>query len=155
VKPITFRCLATLPLPADEYFRQILDLSRWPEFPGYGPIPGIQSAVFELRTAETVGSIIRVTNRDGSTHRERIVEWVPPSRLHIRMEIFSPPLSRLATGFDEVWQFEPAGDSTRVTRNFAMHPVGWWTKPALWLISLLLRRAIAKHLRLMAALPPR
>ena len=53
--------------------QQILDLSKWPEFNGYGPLPGIREADFETKTDEIVGTKIRVTNRDGSTHVEEIL----------------------------------------------------------------------------------
>lgn len=46
----------------------------------YGPLPGIREAEFEAKTAEIVGTRIRVTNRDGSTHVEEIVEWEPTRR---------------------------------------------------------------------------
>ena len=44
-----------------------------------------------------VGTRIRVTNTDGSTHVEEIVEWEPARRIRLRIGGFSPPLSRLAT----------------------------------------------------------
>jgi hypothetical protein len=47
MKPITFTCEATLPQKPEEIASQILDLSRWPEFNGYGPLPGIREAEFE------------------------------------------------------------------------------------------------------------
>jgi hypothetical protein len=36
---------------------------------------------------------------------------------------------------------------TRVVRTFELHPKGTATRPMLWLISLLLRKAVARHLR--------
>ena len=39
MRPITFRCNATLPLAPEVIAGQILDLARWPEFGGYGPLP--------------------------------------------------------------------------------------------------------------------
>ena len=67
MKSITFACKKTLPLAPEEIANQILDVEKWPEFQGYGPIPGIKTAEFEIRTANIVGSRIRVTNLDGST----------------------------------------------------------------------------------------
>ena len=87
----------------DEIAQQILDVTKWPDFQGYGPIPGIKTAEFEVRTANAVGSRLRVTNLDGSTHVEEIVVWRPDERLQLHMQNFSPPLSRLATGFVETW----------------------------------------------------
>src|SRR5262245_4061563 len=99
MKPITFTCDETLSLAAKELAEQILDVTKWPEFRGYGPIPAIKSAEFEMRTPNIVGTRIRVTNSDGSTHLEEIVAWRPDRRLQLHMGSFSAPLSRLATGF--------------------------------------------------------
>ena len=151
MKPITFKCVELFRQPSQEIAAQILDLEKWSEFKGYGPMPGIESAEFELKTEEIVGSRFRVTNTDGSSHVEEIREWDPARRVHLHFQDFSPPLSKLATGFDEVFEFEQADGCTKVTRSFAMHPRSLLTKPLLWLISLLVRRAIAAHLRQMRA----
>jgi hypothetical protein len=147
MKPVTFTCTGTLPLAPVEIAGQILDLGKWPGFTGYGPLPGIKAAAFEARTPVVVGTRIRVTNTDGSSHVEEIVEWEPDRRLRLDMKEFSPPLSRLATRFEEVWEFERLGNVTRVVRSFRMYPKFSLARPVLWLISLLLRRAIARHLR--------
>jgi hypothetical protein len=149
MRPIRFYCNATLPQQPEEIASQILDLSKWPEFKGYGPLPGIREAEFKTRTAEIVGTRIRVTNRDGSTHAEEIVEWEPTRRLRLHMHDFSPLLSRLTTAFDETWEFEREGDRTKAIRSFEMHPKSALTRPLLWLISFLLKRAIARHLQQM------
>jgi hypothetical protein len=151
VKPITFSCEATLADPPEGIAEQILDLDLWPGFEGYGPLPGIKAAEFEARTPEVVGTRIRVTNADGSTHVEEVVEWEPERRLRLRMGEFSPPLSRLATGFDETWEFGLAEGGTRVVRSFELHPRSVATRPLLWLISIPLKKAIARHLRQMRA----
>lgn len=149
--PVSFRCIELIPQPPKQIAAQILDLHNWTEFEGYGPLPGIKSAEFEFKTEEIVGTRIRVTNTDGSTHVEVIREWDPARRIHLHFQEFSPPLSRLADGFDEVFEFEPSEGQTRVIRSFQMHPSSRFTKPLLWLISLILRRAIAAHLRQMRA----
>lgn len=149
MKPITFTCKTMLPQKPEEIANQILDLSKWPEFNGYGPLPGIKQVEFEKKTAEIVGTRIRVTNRDGSTHVEEIVKWEPTRRLRLHMHEFSPPVSRLATSFDETWEFERVGDRTNVVRSFEMHPKSALTKPLLWLISFVLKRAISRHLEQM------
>ena len=66
------------------------------------------------------------------------------------MHEFSPPLSPLATAFDETWEFERLGDRTHVIRTFEMHAKSALMKPLLRLISSLLKRAIALHLEQMA-----
>jgi Polyketide cyclase / dehydrase and lipid transport len=147
MKPITFVCHETLPLAPEDIAAQILDVAKWPGFRGFWPIPGIKRAQFETRTPTITGSRIRVTNQDGSSHVEEIVEWQPGRRLQLRMGEFSAPLSRLATGFVETWEFEREGDKTKVIRFFEMSARSILTKPVLWLISFFLQRAIARHLR--------
>jgi len=154
-RTICFSCRAMLPQPAREVAGQILDLARWPEFRGYGPIPGIKAAGFDRRTPEIVGTRIRVTNLDGSTHVEEIVEWDPQRRVRLEMKEFSPPLSRLATLFEETWEFDEQpgkhGRETLVVRSFRLHAKNRGTRVLLRLIAVLLKRAIARHLRQMAA----
>lgn len=149
LRPIQFSCQDTLSLLPGEIAERILDLANWTDFRGYGPLPGIKAAEFEVRTPNIVGSRIHVTNTDGSRHVEEIVEWQPDHRLRLRMQEFSPPLSRLATGLEEAWEFERLDDSTRVTRSFQLHPKSAVARPFLWLVSFLLKRAIARHLRQM------
>ena len=110
---------------------------------------GIKTAEFEIRTANIVGSRIRVTNLDGSTHVEEIAVWRPGEQLQLQMKYFSPPLSRLATDFVETWEFQRIGGVTKVLRSFEMHAKSIVARPVLWLISFLLQRAITRHLRQM------
>src|SRR5262245_25332248 len=147
MRPITFSCEQTLPFQPEDIARQILDLSKWPEFRGYGPIPGIAAANFEVQTAGIVGSRIRVTNLDGSSHVEEIVEWQPDRRVRLRMHDFSPPLCRLANDFEETWEFSRADRDTRVVRSFRLFAKSAFAKLVLWGLSLFLKAAIAKHLR--------
>jgi hypothetical protein len=149
MNPITFTCEATLPLIPEAIARQILDLTKWPDFHGYWPIPGIKIAAFDVQTPGIVGSRIRVTNQDGSSHVEEIVEWQPEHRIRLHMKEFSPPLSRLATGFEETWEFKRSGNETHVTRSFRLHAKSVLGRLLLWVISFFLKRAIARHLRQM------
>ena len=121
MKPITFTCEDTLPLASEGIARQILDLTKWPDFHGYGPIPGIKTAEFDVQTPKIVGTRIRVMNVDGSCHVEEIVEWQPEHRVRLEMKEFSPPLSRLATGFEETWEFTRTTNGTHVARSFRLH----------------------------------
>ena len=149
MQPVRFRCQATLPLAPEEIARRILDLANWPAFTGFGPIPGIQVAQFEVRTPDVVGSRIRVTNSDGSTHVEQIVEWQPDHRLRLQMLDFSAPLSRLATRIDETWDFKKNAAATAVTRSFELQAKSAFARPFLWLIAPFLKQAIARHLRVL------
>ena len=147
MNPITFTCEETLPLAPEDIARQILDLTKWPEFQGYWPIPGIKVAEFDVQTPGIIGSRIRVTNLDGSSHVEEIVEWQPDQRIRLHMKEFSTPLSRLATGFEETWEFKGTELGTHVTRSFHLHAKSFPTRLLLKVISFFLKRAIARHLR--------
>lgn len=153
MKPITFTCKETLPLAPTDISRQILDLAKWPDFHGYGPIPGIRAADFDPLTPGVVGTRIRVTNLDGSTHVEEIVEWQPERRVGLEMNEFSPPLSKLATRFEETWEFKRSDGGTIVTRYFELHAKSRLARLLLWVISFFLKRAIARHLREMRTSP--
>lgn len=150
--PITFSCEETLTMVPEDIARQILDLTKWPDFHGYGPIPGIKTAVFDVQTPGVVGTRIRVTNLDESSHIEEIVEWQPNYRIRLEMKEFSPPLSRLATTFEEIWDFERLEGQTKVSRSFRLHAKSRPARCLLWLMSFLLKRAIARHLREMKGL---
>jgi hypothetical protein len=147
MQPITFLCEDTLSLTPDEIVGLIMDTSNWCKFRGYGPIPGIKSAEFDVRTPAIVGSRVRVTETNGSTHVEEFVEWQQGQRLRQVFSEFSPPLSRLAAGMEETWEFSRIGDKTRVLRSFKLLPKSALARPFLWLIALLLKRAIARNLR--------
>ena len=151
MNPITFTCEETLPLAPEDIARQVLDLTKWPDFRGHGPIPGIKAAVFDAQTPGIVGSRIRVTNRDGSSHIEEIVEWQPDHRLRLHMKDFSAPLSRLATEFEETWEFQRTANGTYVTRSFRLHARSALARLPLRAIAFLLKRAVARHLREMRA----
>jgi hypothetical protein len=146
MKPIRFSCEDTLDISSQEIAQHILDVTNWPDFKGYGFLPGIKAAEFELRTPEIVGTRIRVTNTDGSGHVEEVVEWHPDRTLTLHFEDLSPPVSRLATRFEETWTFEPVGNGTKVIRSFRLYAKSVLSWPMLWLISIFLKKAIARHL---------
>jgi hypothetical protein len=146
VKPISFSCEGTLDISADEITQQILNVAHWSDFKGFAMLPGIRVAEFEVKTPDIVGSRIRVTNTDGSSHVEEIVEWHPDCRLRLHLKEFSAPLARLATWFEETWDFERSDNTTKVTRSFKLHAKSALTRPLLWVISIFLKNAIARHL---------
>ncbi len=149
MRDVEFTCTAVLPLPPRAIAEQILDVQAWTTFTGYGPIPGVESAEFEVRTPEITASRIRVTNGDGTRHVEEIMEWEPESRLRLRMQELPSPLAAMATSIDETWTFRQAGGETVVTRSFALHPRRWWAGMPLRMIAFFLKRAIDRQLRLM------
>jgi hypothetical protein len=150
MKPLIFERDQVIPKSTAVIFAEIADTTRWSEFNGYGILPGIESASYEMRTQDMVGSRIQVRNRDGSSHVEEITAWIPDREIAMTLHEFTPPLSFLATQITEAWHFQVDDDGTRVTRTFQMFPRFVIARPALWLISLLFRRAIARHLDEMA-----
>jgi hypothetical protein len=153
MKPIIFICNEMLTITPKEIASTILDLTKWPDFHGYGALPGIKVAEFEVKTPDILGSRIRVTNLDGSSHIEEIVEWNPIQRIRMHMKDFSAPLSRLATRIEETWEFERVGNETKVTRSFEMNAKSLLAWPVLWMISFMLQKAIARNLREMRSNP--
>ncbi len=145
-RPIVFSCSAVIPKRAEDICEDIANVNRWPGFSGFGPLPGIASAEYLIRTDEMSGSRISVRNTDGSRHVEDILDWEPGKRIRIKLHEFTPPLSRLATHFIETWQFEEAGGNSQTVRSFEIHPKSPSKRPLLWLISILFRQAIARHL---------
>src|SRR3954468_21769546 len=103
MRPIRVSCSDTLGLAPADIARRILDLANWTDFTGFAVLPGIRAAEYEVRMPGVVGSRIRVTNTDGSSHVEEVVDWRPDHQLRLHMKEFSPPLSRLATRFEESW----------------------------------------------------
>ncbi len=150
VRPVRFGCKDTLRIPRREIFEGLLNLEKWNSFKGYGPLPGIREATFVLRNDEGAGSVIRVENTDGSVHQERILEWLPNERAVIELSGFAFPLSALASRFVETWSFAVEGEASLIRRDFELYPVNECARPVLWMISLLLRRAVSRHLRVLA-----
>ncbi len=152
MKPIFFECESLSNRAPDEIAQQILDLKNWPNFGGYWPIPGIKAAEFEIQTPSVVGTRIRVTNQDGTSHVEEIVEWNPEQTVRLKFSGFSPPLSNMADHFDETWFFQRTKGGTKVTRSFELHPKTRLGRLVLWVLSFFLARAIRRHLREMGVL---
>jgi hypothetical protein len=57
------------------------------------------------------------------------------------------PLSRLATGFEETWEFKRTGNETHTTRSFRLHAKSVLARLLLWMISFFLKWTIVRHLR--------
>jgi transposase len=83
MRPILFECIEEIPIPATEICVEIATLSRWPEFKGYGFLPGIAAAEYEVQTSNMIATRIRVRNTDGSGHIEEICEWEPGKKIVI------------------------------------------------------------------------
>lgn len=151
MKPISFICTRFIPKPAAEICSEILDTNRWEEFKGYGMLPGIKNATFEIKTNNIIGSRIKVTNTDGSTHTEEIYKWIPGKEIGMKIFQFSAPLNKISSHFTEEWNFETVDTGTFTSRTFHLFPQNNLSYIALWFISFFFKRAISKHLDEMSA----
>jgi len=146
MNPIKIKIVGRIRKSSQDVCAQFLDLERWPDFKGYSILPGIQSAIFEIKTPAILGSRIKVQNTDGSSHVEEIIQWDTTSGIAMKFENFSPPLQRFASHFIEMWEFRPAAGGTDVIRSMLMYPknaLGWFI---LFPISKLMRKAFEKNL---------
>ena len=151
MQPIVFQCSQVIAAPGTDITSAIADTALWNQFKGYWILPGIESAEYEVRTEDMVGSRIRVRSTDGSEYVEEIYRWVPGHAVGMKLHEFSPPLSHFATHFLEEWSFRAEGKATVVTRTLRMFPSRPLARPIVWVISHFMRRAIARHLAQIAA----
>jgi hypothetical protein len=143
-RPLQITCTLTTPLSPQEIADIILDTTKWPLFTGYGILPGIRSAEYIVKTPEILGSRIAVINTDNSTHIEEIIKWDMPNTFQMRLANFSRPLSFMATQFVETFEFRVESNQTHITRSMALYPRFLLTRPILWLIRPLLRKALIR-----------
>lgn len=145
MRPIEIRVTGRTTRSSVEICAAYLDTDRWSEFEGYALIPGIAQAYFEKRTAEVIGSKIRVHNKDGSSHVEEIIEWDTTKRIVFRFQEFGRPLKHLASQFIETWIFSNSSGDTQVTRQMTMYPKGVLGWILLFPISRMMKGAFEKQ----------
>lgn len=146
MRPIEFTCTEVVPIDPAEISNRISNVDRWPEFGGYGLVPGVSNAEYECRTEAQIGSRVRVRNTDGSSHTEEFMAWIPGESVLIRMTNFSAPLKWFATHFLEEWTLAKGADGTIISRHFSLQPKNSGGRLFLFLIAPLLRRAASLHL---------
>jgi len=125
---------------------RILDTNEWKNFEGYFFLPGIEKAEFEKRTDSLVGSRIKVTNKDGSTHIEEIIEWDENRKVAFRFQEFDSQLKKFTSHFIEEWYFTLSGSGTAISRIMIMYPKNNYGSILLKLISILMKKALKKNL---------
>jgi hypothetical protein len=148
-----FICELKSTLSSAEIRDRFLNLSQWPSFTGWGPIPGIQSARYIQRTEMILGSVILVQNSDGSSHQEEIIEWEQVSPNHfrflIRLNRFTGLIRLLSPEFIESWEIKEDRNhrGASITRSFQLIGFGFVSRFVLrFVISPLFKRAIQSHL---------
>lgn len=142
---ISFRIEEKSSVSPREICEGIFDVSKWNSFEGYGPLPGIRNVSMESPRESEVGTVFHVENTDGSRHRETIESYEPERSVVIRMDAFTPPLSKLASHFIERWSFDGTDPDFRVIRTFDLYPKSALSAVPLWIISRLLKRAVVRH----------
>jgi len=142
---------ALMPAPPEPVFDRIASEQGFLMFEGFGPIPGLARIVFEQGGYRETGSEARVTNTDGSTHREQITTCEPPHRYAVQIHSLSSAFRLLVSRIDESWELTSKGDGTEVRRTFAFtlrSPLFW--PASLLLAQVLFRAAIRRNHRALA-----
>jgi hypothetical protein len=126
-------------------FDSFMQIEKWNDFKGFGIIPGIKTANFIVKSESIKGSIIRVENTDGSSHKEEILAFEIDKYLKIKLYDFTKPLSYFSTHFLEEWALKKMEDGYKIERSMTLFSKGKISRFILKVISLILKRAIQKH----------
>ncbi|HEY7054426.1 MAG TPA: SRPBCC family protein [Mycobacterium sp.] len=110
----------TLPMPLPTLFR------RW-----YGPIPPIREVHNQAGDWDAVGQSRTVLLTGGGSMREELTSLDRPNAFGYVLSDIRGPLSPLVSRVDGEWLFAPAGDGTKVTWRWTIHPRSRWAAPAL------------------------
>lgn len=131
-------------VPATAVFDTIADTTTWHTFTGFGPLPGIACAE-PSDTPLRVGSVVRVTNTDGSVHHERVTAFERGGRYTVELT-FGAPAAWVVRRMVEDIAYEPTAAGVRVRRAFHVEPRSLFAWPlAALLAHLLLKVAVRRH----------
>ncbi|AFY91685.1 SRPBCC family protein [Chamaesiphon minutus] len=147
---ITFTVAADSSISPEQICKEIFDVDRWSSFKGYGVLPGIAKVTMKSPANSIVGTEFYVENTDGSKHKETVQSFNVGKCLIIKMSDFTSPIKNIATHFIERWDFENTNSGYRVHRTFELHPKNAFASLPLWLISWLIKQAVAVHTRQIA-----
>lgn len=114
-------------------------------FVGYGPIPGLAKVEWLDGDPSRPGSVARVHNTDGSTHRERVLRSERPSRYEIAIDQFSSPFRFVVREAREDVRFVSENGKTRIVRRFTFFPRNALAVPIALVIRGLFRRAVQRN----------
>lgn len=105
-------------------------------FTGYGPLPAVTGVEGQTGGWDAAGQTRTVRLSDGSSAREHLDEYRPPSYFGYTVSGFTGILGRLAASAKGEWWFTPLGDGrTHVKWRYAFQADNRWAAPALWLIT--------------------
>jgi uncharacterized protein YndB with AHSA1/START domain len=118
-------------------------------FVGYGPVPGMTRVEWLSGDGQSVGSIGKAHNVDGSHHQERVLRATRPEEYEIAIDGFSSAFRFLVSGAREHLRFEATPTGTRIVRRFTFvlrSPLAW---PLAVIVRGFFRRAVrANHAEL-------
>jgi Polyketide cyclase / dehydrase and lipid transport len=125
-------------------FDAIADTSTWHTFPSYGPLPGIAYAE-PNETPLRLGSLVRVTNRDGSVHHERVTAFERGAHYAVELR-FEAPTAWLVRRIVEDIRYEATASGARAVRSFFVEARSFLAWPLVAILAhLLLRQAVLRH----------
>jgi hypothetical protein len=142
---ITFTVGADSSISPEQICKEIFDVDRWSDFKGYGFLPGIAKVTMKSPANSIVGTEFYVENTDGSKHKETVQSFNPGKCLIMKMSYFTFPVKNIATHFIERWDFANTNSGYRINRTFELYPKNAFASLPLWLISRLLKQAVARH----------
>jgi hypothetical protein len=143
---IEFQLSTNFLMSPKKFCDEIFDVSNWPDFEGYGPVPRIEIVRRKNFSESRIGTRFEVTSTDGSRHVEIVAEYVHGELLVLQFEEFSKPLADFATHIVETFRFSRQGNITNLERSFQLFPKNFAGKILLSVISIFLRQAVKKHM---------
>lgn len=142
---ITFTVAADSLISPEQICEEIFDVDRWSCFKGYVPLPGIAKVTMKSPANSIVGTEFYVENTDGSKHKETVQSFNAGKCLIIKMSDFTSPIKNIATHFIERWDFVDTTSGYRINRTLELYQKNAFASLPLWLISRLLKKAVARH----------
>jgi hypothetical protein len=100
-----------LPMPLEQLFSR-----------RFGPIPAVRGTQADQAGWDAPGQTRTIRLADGGTLREQLIAVDRPTSWDYRLTEIRGPLRPLAAQIDGRWIFEPAGNGTRITWAWTMHP---------------------------------
>jgi uncharacterized protein YndB with AHSA1/START domain len=152
--PIHVRAEVSIARPPSEVFRVAAEDAKSLAlyFRGIPPlIPGIVEARFPEEGAPRPGMLRHVKLSDGSRVVERLLAFEAPRLHRYDMAEMQRLQKLLLTNMQGEWTFSPEGEGCRVVWDYSFFEKSAVTRPVVWLVAKLFRRAMQNCLDQLAA----